>query len=258
MNGNDYDLIQRLKDINAILKRKDTSVIARYGGIAELALFRDVRKVGVLTIGLIDENPQVRTLAADELDKNYDLGESSREVLALLDKDGAGLKETYIDRERDRFAVLVDKLGQRLRIGERGGRRKQFDGDWVEYDRRHVLIILRGLGQALKTIQAVLGDGGIHPLKLMLEEEKNHWIVGLIQNCLEESEDIFCRRNAILAVGELGLDFDLFDPDKQAYGIIRNAIDSPHNRDDYLVTRDGIQALTALVEQDPGMAEQFY
>src|SRR5215469_6920997 len=116
MNGSDDNLVQRLIEINAILKRSETSVIVRYGGIAELALFRDVRKVGVLTLGLIDENPQVRALAADELDKNYDLGETSREVLALLHNNGAGLRETYIDREQDRFAVLLDRLGQRLRL----------------------------------------------------------------------------------------------------------------------------------------------
>ncbi|HWS84153.1 MAG TPA: hypothetical protein VN207_07810, partial [Ktedonobacteraceae bacterium] len=258
MVENDYDLIQRLKDINAILMHEDTSVLSRYGGIAELALFRDIRKVGVLTVGLIDANPQVRALAAEVLDKDYDLGESSREVQALLENNAAELRDAYELGEQDHFAVLLEKMGQRLRLGKAGGRSQESDGDYVEYDRRHVLIILQGLGRALKKIQLDLGHTGTHPLKLMLEDDKNHWILSLIQNCLEESADIFCRRHAILVVGELGLDFDRSDTNKQAYNILKIAMDSPNNRNNYLVTKDVIRSMTALVKLKPELRQRFF
>lgn len=110
-----YNLIQRLKEINAVLRDTDKSVIEHYAGISELALFPDYRKIGVLTVGLFNDNPQVRKLAADVLKQTYDLGNSSTAVLQLLENDAEGLQEAIYHQDQDKFKELLSKVEPLLR-----------------------------------------------------------------------------------------------------------------------------------------------
>lgn len=241
----DYDIIQRLKDINAILRISESSVIERYAGIAELALFRDVRKVGVLSVGLFDPNPAVRALAASVLGTDYNFAETANDVIQLLendcdllDEDRSGQEHRHINRMLDKCIALLREKVQTQKI----------DAEFVDYKRRYVFRILSGLGRQMRELQKQAAGVAPNPLKQILEEDGNRKILTLIREALEKSEDVFCRRNAILTIGELGIDFGF---EKRTFDIIVEAMDNPINRNDYLVTWDGIRALTSFVQQNP-------
>ena len=243
-----YDLIQRLKDIHAILQRPTSSLIERYAGISELALFRDIQKVGVLTKGLLDLNDQVRNLSARVLGRDYGLSETSDAVLALLRDDAAELREIIDYEDYDRFSPLLDRLAHLLKTA----RPEKINDQVVDYQRRHVLRIISGLGPWARRIQALSGLEGAHPLKQLLEDQRHRSVLDLIEACLR-NPDLFTRRLAIVVVGELNLSFGL---NRRAYDIVMEAIDRRPDRDDYLVTRDGIEAIKAIAIQDSGERER--
>ncbi|NER94769.1 MAG: tetratricopeptide repeat protein [Symploca sp. SIO1B1] len=242
-----YDLIKRLKAIKPLLEDSHSNLIERYAGISELALFKDAQKIGLLTVGLFDTNTQVRELAAEVLKKTYGLGKSSSAVLTLLANEREGLKKVVYYREEELFSDLLASLKPLLR---KNGHYQ--DEKFVDCYRKHVLTILDKLECELRQLENE--EVGTHPLKQLLEEENNRWILEPLQECLG-SKDVFCRRNAILVVGELGLEFDLA---QSSFELIREVIDSPENRHDYLVTWDGIKALTALAQQNSNELGLFY
>ncbi|MEQ8462560.1 tetratricopeptide repeat protein [Coleofasciculus sp. E1-EBD-02] len=244
----DYNLIDRLKAIKPLLINPDTSVIERYAGISELALFKNWRKVSLLTLGLFDANAQVRELAADVLEQTYDMGKSSRALLILLENECEELRNTVHGQDKDKFLALLDTMRPLLR--KKG---HHVDGEFVDCYCKHVLIILKELGKKARQFQDE--DSKIHPLRPLLQDEENRWILKLIRECLY-SEEIYCRRDAILAIGELGLEFDLHD--KSPFDLICEVIDRPENRNDRNVTWDGVKALTSLSQQNPDYLERLY
>ena len=237
------DLVRHLKEVNAVLQDPSTSVITRYAGVAELGLIRDVRKVEVLTIGLLDVNAQVRSLAAGILSQSYKLGETANDVVALLDQDGKLLQTLLYRQDSDLFNALISKLINLLRYP----RADHVRNELIDYGRRHVLQVLIGLGHWTRRVQAKDDTKTIHPLKSLLEAEGNSEILKYIPLCLE-SDDVYCRRPAILAIGELNLTFNF---DTSALQTIRATIDNARDANNYLVTRDGLKALTSIGLQDP-------
>lgn len=244
------NLIDRLKSINALFLQQDRGVIERYAGIAELALYKDVQKVGVLTLGLLDSNPQVRTLAAGVLTRSYGMRETSDAVLKLLENEGESLQAFLRNHEQDDFHVLlraIEKLLAKPRI-------LTIEGRVIDYDRRHVLAILEGLGRRLREHPEARNQQiSQHPLKGLLEEKENRWILPRIFAALNKSQDVYCRRTAIRVIGEFDLECERETPNGvdllAAFDLICEAIEREENRDDYLVTRDGIKALLLLTQQ---------
>jgi tetratricopeptide (TPR) repeat protein len=238
------ELSKILKDINAVLIRKPTSsLFEQYAGISELTRTSyNLQKVGVLTIGLFSPYPPVRELAVKALKQSYGLGITSEKVLELLDDDQAVLKSTLNGIDRSAFTFLIgqmDKLSkQERRVGT----------DKVDYGSQHILIILRELGHWMKAIlpSTVVNT---HPLKELLESQAHRKSLPMIQRCLD-SEDVYCRRRAILLIGELNLSLQW---EQQSFDLILEQIDRPENRQDYLVTWDGLKALTAIVQQDASL-----
>ncbi|NES19359.1 MAG: hypothetical protein F6K41_10620, partial [Symploca sp. SIO3E6] len=236
-------LIQKLKDINAVILDPETSMMERYAGISELDLFPDWRKVGILTLGLFDSDSQVRELAAKILSgKFYGLGESSDAVLKLLNNDSESLEDAIDNPQQKEFVGLLSKIKPLLR--KKG---HYVDGDYVDCYRKHGVIILRKLGSKLREIEGAEEEAAIHPLRRLLKAENNDWILKQIQKCLK-SDDVYCRRKALLLIGELDLKSDLYA--QPAFDSILEILNRPENRHDYLVTKDGIEALVYLVQQN--------
>jgi tetratricopeptide (TPR) repeat protein len=238
------ELSNILNDVNAVLIRKPTSsLFEQYAGISELTRTSyNLQKVGVLTIGLFSPYPPVRELAANALDQSYGLGITSKEVLKLLDQEQAELKNTLNGIDRSAFTFLIgqmDKLSkQKRRVGT----------DKVDYGSQHILIILRELGHWMNALlpSSVVNT---HPLKELLESQAHRKSLPMIQRCLD-SEDVYCRRRAILLIGELNLSLQW---EQQNFDLILEQIDHPENRQDYLVTWDGLKALTVIVQQDASL-----
>lgn len=233
------NLEQRLKDINAVLLKREKGEIEHYAGISELALFQDWRKVGVLTVGLFNESPKVRKLAAEVLKRDYALGETSDAVLKLLE-----------NQEDDKSWVeLLQKIERLLSKPRHQTVKKQY----VDYERQHALRILSGLGRKQRDFLGEGGDAGSHPLTQKLTQYVKNAIPKILK-CLE-SKEVYCRREAIKVIGELNLNPSF---NQSAFDLIIDVIDREENRHDYLVTRDGIRALTTLVKQNPDELERFF
>ncbi|MEC4812305.1 MAG: hypothetical protein SAK29_03355, partial [Scytonema sp. PMC 1069.18] len=240
---------QLLKDVNAVLRKPNTSIIQRYAGISEIARFtKNWQSVGVLTVGLFDTHPQVRQLAASTLKSSYNLGETSDLVLKLLENNGENLKDAIEAKDEQNFSQLINKMEQLRRKRSSSGMTK------VDYGSQHLLIILRELGIWIRQIQVEVDNTQPHALKQLLEKDDNSQSLKLIRKCLE-SQDVFCRRRAILLIGELDLDVGI---GKSAFDLILENIDTPDNCNEYLVTWDGIQALTAIVQQNSSLRSVFF
>jgi hypothetical protein len=244
------NLIDRLKSINALFLQPDSSVIERYAGIAELALYKDMQKVGVLTLGLLDTNPQVRTLAAHVLARSYGMQETAEAVLKLLENEEEGIRAILRNDEQGDLQVLlraIEKLLARSRV-------LTVETAVIDHDRRHVLLLLEGLGRRLRTHpEASNQQTQGHPLKTILEKKENRWILPRIFAALDKSKDVYCRRAALRVIGELDLEYEQETPAGKetlaAFDLVCAAIDREENRDDYLVTRDGLRALLSLTQQ---------
>ncbi len=246
---------KRLKTINAIFQKPDTGVIERYAAISELTLQVDVRQVGLLTAGLLDSNIQVRELAASQLGDHYQLAETSRDVFTLLEEDRQNLRNAVYFREPEPFRTLLENIGQLLR----DGRIEIKEGEAIDYERRHALIILEYLGKWVRHDQEqALTSTGLHPLRELLEEKTNAWILPLILTALRESPDIFCRRAALRVIGELDLRFPTHSSNEEAFEIIRTAVDAKDNYNDFMVTHDALKSLAINVLRNPDKAEPFY
>lgn len=245
-----YDLIQRLKDINAVL-RKGSGIVERYQGIAELALFRDWRKVGILTRALFDQNSQIRELVAHTLEKQYKLGETSNLIVVLLNNNNDLLHQSIMYREFDTMKVLLQKSFQLIKNS------KEIDlfGDTVNTNGRHVCILLEQLSKTISGIQSELRYEGINPITELFETDTDlQGLKNQIFDLAMASKDIFCRRDAILLIGELRLTRSL---EEDTFDFIATFIDRPENRQDYLVTRDGINACVKLSLSDEKYRERF-
>jgi hypothetical protein len=244
------NLIDRLKSINALFLQPDSSVIERYAGIAELALYKEMQKVEVLTLGLLDTNPQVRTLAAHVLARSYGMQETSEAVLRLLENEEEGIRAILRNDEQGDLQVLlraIEKLLARSRV-------LTLQGAVIDHDRRHILVLLEGLGRRLRTHpEASNQQTQGHPLKTILEKKENRWILPRVFAALDKSKDVYCRRAALRVIGELDLEYEQDTPVGKetltAFDLICAAIDREENRDDYLVTRDGLRALLSLTQQ---------
>lgn len=246
-------LIGKLKSANTILRDSQTNVLERYAAVSELTFPPlTVKKAGVLTLGLLDNNSQIRALAARAL-ANTGLKDTSNAVVELLERG----QEAFFDSQEGGklFIDLLEKLKSLLRNGKKS---PLIDGEYVDYERRHVFIILERLAQWMQRSEDEIGNAGErYPLKHLLMGEDNQEIPKLIQTTLYESKDIFCRRGAIRVLGKVGLDLHK-DDCTFTFHLIREVIDREENRNDYMVTWDGLQALTALVQQYPEKAELFY
>ncbi len=237
------ELPKLLKDVNAVLRAPDSNLFEQYAGISELVRTRrSPEKVGVLTVGLFNLHAPVRELAASALKQNYGLGDTSDKVLELLDSDQMLLKDTLKGIDQSAFTFLISQMDKLSKQNRRTGTQK------IDFGSQHILIILRELGRCMKALfSAAMID--THPLKELLESKTHRKSLPMIQRCLD-SEDIFCRRRAILLIGELNLTLTW---EQQNFDLILEQIDRPENRQDYLVTRDGLQALTAIVQQDASL-----
>jgi hypothetical protein len=238
------ELSKLLNDVHAVLIRKPTSsLFEQYAGISELArTLRNLKKVGVLTIGLFSPYPPVRELAAAVLQQSYGLGGTSEKVLELLAQNQAVLKNTLKGVDQSAFTFLIGQMDKLSKQDRRIGTEK------VDYGSQHILIILRELGHWMKALfPSTTMD--THPLKELLESKTHRKSLPMIQRCLD-SEDVYCRRRAILLIGELNLSLQW---EQQNFDLILEQIDRPENRQDYLVTWDGLKALTAIVQQDASL-----
>jgi hypothetical protein len=238
------ELSNILNDVNAVLIRKPTSsLFEQYAGISELTRTSyNLQKVGVLTIGLFSPYPPVRELAANALDQSYGLGITSKEVLKLLDQEQAELKNTLNGIDRSEFTFLIGQMDKLSKQKRKIGTEK------VDYGSQHILIVLRELGHWMKALlpSKVVNT---HPLKELLESQAHRKSLPMIQRCLD-SEDVYCRRRAILLIGELNLSLQW---EQQNFDLILEQIDRPENCQDYLITWDGLKALTAIVQQNASL-----
>ena len=241
------ELVQLLKDVNSVLRNPDTSVIERYAGISEISRFKNWQSVGVLTVALLDKYSQVRELAANTLKQDYKLGETSDIVLELLANNAEKLKDAIKAKDEETFSNLVNKM-EKLH-----SKRSSLGNKKVNDINRHLLTILTELEVWVREIQSQIKNTETHPLKHLLEKDEHSQSLKVIEKCLE-SEDVSCRRRAILIIGKLNLDIPTR---KQAFDLIIENIDNDDNRNNYLVTWDGIQALTVLVQQNPNLKLDF-
>ena len=242
------ELVQLLKDVNAVLQNPETSVIERYAGISEISRFKDWQNVGVLTVALLDKYSQVRELAANTLKQDYKLGETSDIVLELLANDAEKLKDAIKAKEQETFSNLIYKM-EKLH-----NKRSSLGNTKVDYGSRHLLTILAELEPWVRKIQGGIKNTETHPLKDLLEKDEHIQSLKIIKKCLE-SEDVSCRRRAISLIGKFNLDIRI---GKQAFDLIIENIDHDNNRNDYLVTWDGIKALTAIVQQNSNLKSAFF
>lgn len=242
------ELVQLLKDVNSVLLNPETSVIERYAGISEISRFKDWQNVGVLTVALLDKYSQVRELAANTLKQDYKLGETSDIVLELLANDAEKLKDAIRAKDEETFSKLISIMEKLHKKRSSLGKTKVNDIN------RHLLTILIQLEIWVRTIQGEAKNTETHPLKHLLEKDEHSQSLEIIKKCLE-SEDVSCRRRAILIIGKLNLDIGIR---KQAFDLIIENIDNDDNRNNYLVTWDGIQALTVLVQQNPNLKLDFF
>ncbi len=242
-------LISRLISGNAILNAPHSSVIDHYAVIAEMGLFIDERKVDILSLGLFNDNAQVRSLAAEILDRDYGFSRTSKLVVEILRN-----QDAKFDDIQEKVNFLVAELNQILRNVK--DYHKSLDGETTDYGRRHVMTILNALSVKLRELEA--GDYAetetvyIPPLTREIHREEHHGIIPRLFKALE-SDDIFCRRRTIRAIGELNLDFNI----EKAFDIVLKVINEPTNVDDYLVTRDGINALVHLTKYDRSQLPRF-
>lgn len=242
------ELVQLLKDVNAVLQNPETSVIERYAGISEISRFKDWQNVGVLTVALLDKYSQVRELAANTLKQDYKLGETSDIVLELLANDAEKLKDAIKAKEQETFSNLIYKM-EKLH-----NKRSSLGNTKVDYGSRHLLTILAELEPWVRKIQGGIKNTETHPLKDLLEKDEHIQSLKIIKKCLE-SKDVYCRRRAISLIGKFNLDIRI---GKQAFDLIIENIDHDNNRNDYLVTWDGIKALTAIVQQNSNLKSAFF